>query len=173
MNNIWACKIGGEFLDHLPNGADYPMRKAISEAYTKLTGKEADFCFSGWGAQLDEYERAVVENRPPMEKATMGMDEIFKRAKYRPEVYLPAIRDRHEWLERERSILKREALKSGDDYLRTRWELVDAQDEIIRLREALLKIVQPFSNLDFVNGSKLLNYIYELAIEALGDKNES
>lgn len=93
----------------------------------------------------------------------MDIDELFKRAKYRPEVYLPAIRDHID-------LLKQEALEVSENYLR---ELVDAQDEIIRLREALLKIVQPFSNLDFVNGSKLLNYIYELAIEALGDKNES
>ena len=54
-NKIWTCKIG----------ADYPMRLAIKEVYYKLTGQGLQFIFSGWRAELEEIERAVVENKLP------------------------------------------------------------------------------------------------------------
>jgi hypothetical protein len=47
---IWACKIGFADGRRLPRAADGPMR-------------EADFCFSGWGAELTDAERRVIE--PP------------------------------------------------------------------------------------------------------------
>lgn len=59
---IWSCRIG-EVLE-LPPGADMPMRQAVSDAYQKITGWQPDFIFSGWGGELSEGERAVVENRP-------------------------------------------------------------------------------------------------------------
>lgn len=61
---IWKCKVGGP-VNWLPGGADLPMRNAIREAFTRITGREAEFVFSGWGATLTEGERAVVENRDP------------------------------------------------------------------------------------------------------------
>lgn len=64
MENIWECKIGGEVGD-LPAGADGPMRRAVQTAFETLTGVEASFTFSGWGATLTEGERAVHENREP------------------------------------------------------------------------------------------------------------
>lgn len=64
---IWSCKIGE--VDDVAQGADWPMRQAVSEAYQKLVGREPNFLFSGWGATLDECERAVVENRPPRQAA--------------------------------------------------------------------------------------------------------
>lgn len=64
MKNIWYCKIGEDVGDGFPRGgADAPMREAIREAYLKLTGKEPEFIFSGWGQTLTEGERAVVERR--------------------------------------------------------------------------------------------------------------
>lgn len=60
---IWGCKIGEA--DELPDGSDAPMREAVIRAYKLMTGKEPEFTFSGWGASLDETERAVVENRLP------------------------------------------------------------------------------------------------------------
>lgn len=60
---VWTCKIGET--GALPMGADLPMRQAVRHAYRELTGEEPDFIFSGWGGELTEYERAVVENRPP------------------------------------------------------------------------------------------------------------
>ena len=60
---IWACKIGET--GRLPRGADASMRSAIRKAYVEMTGAEPDFIFSGWGAELTEPERAVVEDRPP------------------------------------------------------------------------------------------------------------
>lgn len=64
MEKIWECKIGGEVGD-LPAGADGPMRQAVQTAFKTLTGVEASFTFSGWGATLTEIERAVHENRAP------------------------------------------------------------------------------------------------------------
>ncbi len=64
---IWSCKIGEIDAQFLPAGADFPMREAVAKAYRELTGRGADFCFSGWGAELTEVQRAVVENRPPRE----------------------------------------------------------------------------------------------------------
>lgn len=60
---IWYCKIGESA--SVPDGADFPMREAIERAYKEVTGEEAVFCFSGWGAELTEPERAVVEDRLP------------------------------------------------------------------------------------------------------------
>lgn len=64
MEKIWKCKIGGEVGD-LPAGADGPMRRAVQTAFETLTGVEASFTFSGWGATLTEGERAAHENREP------------------------------------------------------------------------------------------------------------
>lgn len=56
---IWYCKIGGTE-NELPDGADLPMRKAVAEAYHKITGERPGFCFSGWNAELTESERDVM-----------------------------------------------------------------------------------------------------------------
>jgi len=60
MAKIWSCKIGEVDADLLPDGADFPMRMAIAEAYRSITGKEPNFIFSGWGAELTENERWAV-----------------------------------------------------------------------------------------------------------------
>lgn len=62
--NIWTCKIG-ETDAELPPGSDSPMRHAVEAAYEALTGQESEFLFSGWGGELTEGERAVVEDRLP------------------------------------------------------------------------------------------------------------
>lgn len=64
-SKIWSCKIGEIDLDKLPLGSDGPMRKAVAAAYKEITGEDPVFIFSGWGAELNEGERAVVENRMP------------------------------------------------------------------------------------------------------------
>lgn len=70
MAKIWFCKIGE--VESLPEigGADLPMRKAVEQAYRELTGEEPVFTFSGWGAELEEIERAVVEDREPVLELT-------------------------------------------------------------------------------------------------------
>lgn len=73
----WECKIGAMGGFSLPNGADLPMRQAVKEAFGRITGMDAEFCFSGWAAKLTEQEMAVVENRLP---------------KLRPLVYAAALR---------------------------------------------------------------------------------
>lgn len=62
---IWTCKIGGPVPDNLALGADHPMREVVEAGYLALTGRRPAFIFSGWGASLEERERAVVENRLP------------------------------------------------------------------------------------------------------------
>jgi hypothetical protein len=57
---VWTCKIGEDVGD-LPLGADAPMRRAIKEAYARLTGHEPDFVFSGWGGELTAEERSAYE----------------------------------------------------------------------------------------------------------------
>lgn len=60
MLKIWSCKIGECEDEALFNGADYPMRIAVANAYKEITGQEPNFIFSGWGAELTESERKVV-----------------------------------------------------------------------------------------------------------------
>lgn len=62
---IWECKIGEVDAARLPRGSDAPMRQAVQRAYRELTGEWPEFTFSGWGGELTEAERAVVEDRVP------------------------------------------------------------------------------------------------------------
>lgn len=62
---IWTCKIGECDDADLPSAADGPMREAVGRAYREITGRVPTFLFSGWGGELTEGERAVVENRLP------------------------------------------------------------------------------------------------------------
>ena len=62
---VWDCKIGFADRNSLPGGADNPMRKAVESAFYELTKKECEFCFSGWGGDLTEFELACVEDRKP------------------------------------------------------------------------------------------------------------
>lgn len=57
---IWKCKIGRIDDPAVPDGADIPMREAVARAYKEITGKDAGFIFSGWGAELDKIELEVV-----------------------------------------------------------------------------------------------------------------
>ena len=61
-HKAWSCKIGVMGEVDLPTGADAPMRRAVEEAFFALTGKHAEFNFSGWGAKLDEGEYNVVQD---------------------------------------------------------------------------------------------------------------
>lgn len=61
---IWSCKIG-ETDRALPKGCDAPMREAVIRAYREITGVEPRFIFSGWGAELTDIQREVVEEGPP------------------------------------------------------------------------------------------------------------
>jgi hypothetical protein len=68
---VWSCKIGGSFPHGaLPPGSDEKMRQAVQEAYERLTGQSDGYLFSGWGGELDESERAVVEDREPVYERT-------------------------------------------------------------------------------------------------------
>lgn len=60
---IWDCKIGEVDEIKVPDGADQPMREAIARAYKELTGEEAKFIFSGWGAELTPAEREYIDGK--------------------------------------------------------------------------------------------------------------
>lgn len=76
---IWTCKIGEVEEGVLALGADAPMRDAARNMYRSLTGREPNFIFSGWGGELTESERAVHENRLPLD-ANDSRFTRFKRA---------------------------------------------------------------------------------------------
>jgi len=59
-HKCWECKIGIMGTVDLPPGADAPMRDAVERAFFELTGKHAEFNFSGWGAKLTQGEFEVV-----------------------------------------------------------------------------------------------------------------
>lgn len=76
VGKIWYCKIGEA--QPVMQGADLPMREAVATMFKTLTGVAPEFIFSGWGAKLDERERAVVEDRmPDLEKAILERDKII------------------------------------------------------------------------------------------------
>lgn len=62
MEQIWECKIGANVLAGIPRGADGPIRAALEKAFFDVTGVAAEFSFGGWGAALNETERAIVNN---------------------------------------------------------------------------------------------------------------
>lgn len=75
---VWFCKIGVLGTAPTMPGADGPMRRAAELKFRAVTGRDAEFCFSGWGGKLDECELAVVENRLP-EPAAIGPDADLMR----------------------------------------------------------------------------------------------
>ena len=58
---IWDCKIGEIEAANLPLSSDAPMRRAVEKAYFELTGQEPNFVLSGWGGELTDTERMIVE----------------------------------------------------------------------------------------------------------------
>jgi hypothetical protein len=80
---IWACKIGEVTPDKLQKGeSDGVMRDAVEAAYKGLTGEDPKFTFSGWGAELTEPERAVVENRIPNEQYEADVTALMRLSKF-------------------------------------------------------------------------------------------
>ena len=50
MKEYWKCFIGPVESSILKNGADFPLRIAVRQAFENLTGKNDYSCSSGWGA---------------------------------------------------------------------------------------------------------------------------
>ena len=59
---IWTCKIGEVSPNKVPYPGDPIMRQAVQEAYMRLTGEVPKFTFSGWGGELTEGERELVDS---------------------------------------------------------------------------------------------------------------
>lgn len=73
----WSCTVGEYPRGFLPPGSDAPMREVVREGYRRLTGREPDYIFSGWGDPLPESYRAVHENRMP--DVTVLLEELIER----------------------------------------------------------------------------------------------
>lgn len=73
---IWSCKIGTMENCIIPKGSDLLMRKAVEQAFKKITGLDCEFNFTGFSAELTESELAVVEDREP--NIDVQIDELHK-----------------------------------------------------------------------------------------------
>lgn len=89
---IWSCTIGSVDRSKLADGSDLPLRLSVEKLYETLTGKDPDFCFSGWGHELSESELATVENRLPC--PANELHEVIKALEYPKEDCLPHNRTR-------------------------------------------------------------------------------
>lgn len=78
-NAVWECKIGLIGVTTLPNGADAPMREAVSKAFREVTGQDRGFLFSGWGGELNPIELAIAENKPIPEHACESLESQINR----------------------------------------------------------------------------------------------
>ena len=74
---IWTCKIGEVDRAKLPSGSDNYMRDALVDVYESLVGERPTFIFSGWGGELTEPERAVVEDREPAPPMADTLKELM------------------------------------------------------------------------------------------------
>lgn len=57
---IWECKLILPDDTDLPDGADFPMREAVSGAVEEMTGRLPQHLFSGWGGKLTKVEKKVI-----------------------------------------------------------------------------------------------------------------
>lgn len=55
----WVCIIGDTDWNDLPYIADFPMRKAVCEAFKKVTGHYANDNWSGWSADKKAVDRIL------------------------------------------------------------------------------------------------------------------
>lgn len=85
---VWECKIGPAMAAELPPGADRQMREAVKNAFRRMTGREPDATFSGWGGEFNPSEKAVVWNKAP------DFDEVvaFEVSRLRERGLLDAVR---------------------------------------------------------------------------------
>lgn len=58
----WHCLIGEVDAEKVPDGADYPMRRAIEKAYYEITGEMPEFIFSGWNGKPDKIQREIINH---------------------------------------------------------------------------------------------------------------
>lgn len=76
---VWGCKIGILGDADLPSGGDGPMRRLVETGFQLITGKNPDFIFSGWSAELTDYEQYIVDSDPhisPLRPADDGLGTV-------------------------------------------------------------------------------------------------
>ena len=57
--SVWFCKIVVDDEVEIPDGFDFPPRRAAINA-VESRGIEVSACFSGWGGKLNEPEAEIV-----------------------------------------------------------------------------------------------------------------
>ena len=72
----WMCIIGSTTRDRLPDGSDFPMRMPVRETFTKLTGQQAEHCWSGWG--LTDKKRELIMKIWNMDEADLPNEIVRK-----------------------------------------------------------------------------------------------
>lgn len=58
---FWTCVIGPARRKDLPNGADWPLRKAVQKAFEQTSGYSHEVCSSGWGCNSEEAAKASIK----------------------------------------------------------------------------------------------------------------
>ena len=56
QKEYWVCMIGPAAKDKLPAGGDFPMRRAVQQAFSDLVGDDEQVCYSGWGYSEKQVE---------------------------------------------------------------------------------------------------------------------
>jgi len=81
MKNYWHCYIGPVESENVKEGADFPMRMAVKDAYFDVVGKSANVCSSGWGSDekyidvINHLSYLSIANHPEYERIC---EEILK-----------------------------------------------------------------------------------------------
>ena len=82
----WHCIIGPikrknlwEGFKHKSFGIDKQMRIPVENAFIDLTGKDANYCYSGWG--INEDRKKILNYINSLNKDNIFYQEILKRVK--------------------------------------------------------------------------------------------
>jgi len=76
----WTCEISGPVgFSDLPDGADFPMREAVREAFRQVTGVESDYLSSGWGRAARPADSAEALLREALERLLAECEAKFWR----------------------------------------------------------------------------------------------
>jgi len=73
----WSCLIGGPIdpSKYEGNGADWPLRQAVRDAYIKMFCEDNEVCSSGWGINEERYELLRKVNHIP----TSDLKKLIKK----------------------------------------------------------------------------------------------
>lgn len=68
VDEYWSCTIGPVRRFELNEGSDFPIRRAVIQAFEELVGRPALVVFSGWGQRLTRWQQHFFEHIKEQEK---------------------------------------------------------------------------------------------------------